>query len=93
VALGILIAHSDFGVAAGYVNSGQRVYHGRGNSAVFSGLVGKTNVTIGTTAWVCSGAEVLQASDLSGQASGHILSLWIVGRWLPSSLDSGGCFG
>ena len=35
--LGILQAHSDFGIAAGNVNSGQRVYHGRGNSITFSG--------------------------------------------------------
>jgi hypothetical protein len=35
--LGILQANSDFGIAAGNVNSGQRVYHGRGNSTAFSG--------------------------------------------------------
>jgi hypothetical protein len=91
--LGILTAHSDFGVAAGYVNSGQRVYHGRGNSTAFLGLVGKTNLIVGTTVWVCSRPEVLQASDLSGQASGQILSLWMAGRWLPFSPDFGGCFG
>jgi len=46
---GIISAHFDFGIAAGYVNSGQRVYHGRGNSTAFLGLEGKTNVTVGTT--------------------------------------------
>lgn len=35
--LGFLQAHFDFGIAAGYVNSGQRVYHGRGNSGAFLG--------------------------------------------------------
>jgi hypothetical protein len=51
---GIVQAHFDFGIAAGYVNSGQRVYHGRSNSTALSRLEGKSNVTVGATAWVCS---------------------------------------
>jgi hypothetical protein len=51
---GIVQAHFDFGIAAGYVNSGQRVYHGRGNSTALSRLEGKSNATVGATAWVCS---------------------------------------
>ena len=54
---------------------------------------GKPNFTVGASLRLVAGAEVLQAFDHTGQASGHILSLWMAGRWLPFSLDSGGCFG
>jgi hypothetical protein len=67
--LGLLQAHPDFGIAAGYVNSGQRVYHGRGNSTAFLGRV-KTNLSIGALPRSVAGAEVLQAFDLTVKQAG-----------------------
>lgn len=67
--LGLLRAHSDFGIAAGYVNSGQRVYHGRGNSTAFLGWV-KTNFIVGILPRSVAGAEALQAFDLTVRQAG-----------------------
>jgi hypothetical protein len=81
---GVLPAHFVSWVAAGYVNSGQRDYRGRGNSFLIArNGVRPARLAPGSCVWGEQKSRWLRST-------GAFWGLWADGRWLPFKKILGG---